>query len=207
MSIYVWSTEPTGIYLWTGTPWGSYSYDFTNSSLSNILNTRTIYTGSSSNITYDSTYWLWRDYGKSDVTIYIPIDLSSLSSYLKMTIHGHSRATSWSNSSCWVSLYENQTNGWFYSETNGYDCRLGWPWANVWVHASTTLNVDETITSIYNRTWYTWMSDNTATSDFRWTTANINMRDDAIMVASTSYSYLTVTPWTRWIKSIELERL
>lgn len=193
---------PKKIYIWVD--WNSeYTYDFTNSSWSVIDDTWNITNQSST--TYNSSYWLFRNYWTSETILTKSINLSELTSKLKITWYGRSRSSSGSNAWAIIWLTPNTSSAydsWMWVHFTWYDL---WIWigngssANMnWIHISNTYNTDENIEATFNFSWWT----GTVTARGQSTSISISSSD---LNNAKTYTWLKVCTGTEWIKWIKIE--
>jgi len=198
MSIFKWTTAPKEIYIWLyWTP--MYEYDFTNSSWSVIDDTWSITNQSST--TYDSSYWLFRNYWTSETVLSQSIDLSSLTSRLKITWYARSRSSSGSNAWAVIWLTPNTSSAydsWIWLHFNWYDLWT-WIWTRGgWKQTSSSYNTNETIEATFN--FSGWTASGTA----RGQTASISLSSSDLNTAKT-YTWLKICTGTEWIRWIKIE--
>lgn len=197
-AVYIGSTK-----VWPKPTRGSYEYTFTNSSWSVIDDTWSITNQSST--TYNSSYWLFRNYWTSETILTKSIDLSALTSQLKITWYGRSRSSGGSNSWAIIWLAPNTSSAydsWIWIHFNWYDF---WIWigngssANMnWKSISNTYNTDENIEATFNFSWWT------ASGTVRGQTVSISVDSSDLNTAKT-YTWLKVCTGTEWIKWIKIE--
>lgn len=206
MAIYIWNSPVSGVYYWgESTPtWGSFYYDFTNSSLANIISDGWTVTNQSV-IQYDTTKGLFRlSSTEPCMTWGTSIDLSTLTTKLTITCNVRSRDSSGGNYWATVQVAPSGSTSsfnWAYAHENWtwFWIALLWGSTQRWTNTSAWYGNDGTLVASWDFT------NSYAKLDSIWRSVSWTIESWWLATAKNCV-LVQVFPWTVWIKDIKVER-